>query len=300
MNIRNMSILKKANVEKLFKNIIEKSEEITIEKSYEIRCDIISELTTLFTNDYKDFFSVNQHNLEEKIASCKDSFYRQKSDHYFSRYSSQTEEGYLEEQLYSLGNRIDTYFLEKYKSTPKIADEVLLCDLELSWAAQSRILFAIFFNHSSQLCFDFIVKKGRYNHDIDSIENDIKIVSTTSSVEAIKKLLRSLVEEAAKIEEENEKRRQLNEKKKLKKDKVKALSNQAIISKIKSLLDDKGFSYKISEQYYIIKVSLQMKKGNTIIRIPKKNINTAFDILLSLCEKLLEADKLNIWCKYHQ
>ena len=296
-----MSILKKANVEKLFKKIIEKSEEITIEKSYEVRCNIISELTTLFTNDYKEFFTVNHHNLEDKIASCKDSFYnRKQSNYYFARYDSQTEEGYIKEQLYSFGNRVDTFFLEKYKPTAKIANEVLLCNLELSWATQSRLMFAIFFNHSSQLCFDFIVKKGRYNHDIESIENDIKIVSTTCSVEAIKKLLRSFVEEAAKIEEENEKRRLLNEKKKLKRDKVKALSSKAIISKIKSLLDEKGFSYNISEQHYILKVSLKMKKGETTIRIPKKNINTAFDILPSLCEKLLEADKLNIWCKYHQ
>ena len=296
-----MSVLKKANVEKLFKKIIEKSEEITIEKSYEIRCDIISKLTTLFTNEYKEFFSVNQQNLEDQIASYKKSFYnRKQSNYYFSRYDSQTEKDYLEEQLYSPGNRVDTFVLEKYKPTPKIAKEVLLCNLELSWASHSRIMFAIFFNHSSQLCFDFIVKKGRSNYDIDSIENDIKIFSTTCSVEAIKKLLRSLVEEAAKIETENEKRRLLNEKKKLKKDKVKALSNQAIISKIKSILDEKGFSYEIYDQYYILKVSLQMKKGHTIIRIPKKNINAAFEILPSLCEQLLEADKQNIWCKYHQ
>ncbi len=297
-----LSILKKANVEKRFKNIIEKSEEITIEESYKARCDIISELTTLFTNDYQHFFvNVRSHSLEDKIASCKKSFEeRKKSDYYFYRYGSQTEKDYIEEQLYSIGSQVDTFLLEKYKPTPKIADEVLLCNLELSWAAQSRIMFAIFFNDSSQLCFDLIVKKGKNDYRLESIEEDIKFLSTTTSVEAIKALLRSFLEEEAKIEEENEKRRQLNKKKRVKKEKVKALSGKAIVSKIKSLLDDKGFSYQIYEQYYIIKISLQMKKGKTIIRIPKKDIRTGFEILPSLCEKILEADKVNIQCKYHQ
>ncbi len=296
-----LSLLKKANVEKLFKNIIEKSEEITIEESYKARCDIISELTTLLTNNYQHFFNVKSHNLEEQIASCKKSFEeRKKSDYYFYRYGTQTEKDYIQEQLYSIGSLVDTFILEKYKPTQKIADEVLLCNLELSWATQSRIMFAIFFNDSSQLCFDLIVKKGKNDYRIESIEKDIKFLSTTTSVEAIKALLRSFLEEEAKIEEENDKRRQLNKKKRVKKEKVKALSGKAMVSKIKSLLDEKGFSYQIYEQYYIIKISLQMKKGHTLIRIPKKDIRISFEILPSLCEKILEADKVNIRCKYHQ
>jgi hypothetical protein len=243
---------------------------------------------------------VNSHNLEEKILSYQKSFEERKhSDYYFYRYGSQTEKDYIEDQLYSTGRKVDTFLLEKYKPTEKIADEVLLCDVELSWAAQSKIMFAIFFN-GSQLCFDLIVKKRKNDYRIESIEEDIKFHSTTTSVEVIKAFLRSFPEEEAKIEEENDKRRQLNKKKRVKKQKVKELSGKAMVSKIKSLLDEKGFSYQIYEQYYIIKISLQMKKGNTIIRIPKKDIKTGFEILPSLCEKILEADKVNIRCKYHQ
>ena len=294
------SRLKKVNVEKLFKKNIVKSDSITIEKNYEARCGIISELTTLLTSDYHDFSCVNTHHLEGKIASYKESFKNMdtKSYHYY-RYGAKTEEEYVKNRLYS-ENRVDTFILKKYKSTQKISEEVLLFDLYLSDAAQSRVMFAIFFNNFSQLCFDFIVKKGRDDYRIKSLENDIKILSTTTSVDAVKFFFPSLIEEDKKIKEEDKIRQQLNEKKRFKRDKVKALSIKAVILKIESFLDEKGLSYYIEERIYAIHISLKMRKGYTVIKVPKKDIQTRFDILPSLCDKILEADELNIQCRYHQ
>ncbi len=296
-----MDTLRKANVEKLFKNIIEKSAEITIEERYTARCEIIAELTTLLISDYRHFFSLDGDNLEDKIAAYKKSFKESKKDDYFYyRNRATTEKEYVKERLYSEHAEADTFLLEKYKSTKKIAKEVILCDLKLSWAAQTKITFVVFFNDKYQLCFDFITRKSSRSFYGKSLKKDIKMASTTSSVEAIKKLLASLPEEAKKIEAENEVRRQINEKKQFKRHKVDVLSSKAVVSKIKHILDEKDFVYDINEQTYIIKIILKMKKGTTTIRMPKKDIKTRFDILSSLCEKILEADELGIQCKYQQ
>jgi len=300
-----MTSLKKANLDKLFQKIINTSEDITIEGTFEKRCELISELNTFFTGkDYKKYFRIETSNLEKEIDSCKKDFQKRKDsdDYYFYRYGSQTEEEFIQEKLYSnyFGAHIDTFLLEKYKPTRKIADEVLLCKLDLSYRAQSQIYFAVYFNASFQLCFDYIAIKGSARLRQISLENDIKILSKVTNQEAIKNLVCSFPEEEEKVEEERKIRMKRNEKKQVKKDKIKELSSKAILARIKTLLDEKDLSYYIDERVQILKIYLKMNNGRTMIRVPKKDIKTRLEFLPTLCETIIEADKLNIQCKYKQ
>ncbi|KPA13632.1 hypothetical protein MHK_006158 [Candidatus Magnetomorum sp. HK-1] len=301
-----MTSLKKPNLDKLFKNIIVKSENITIVETYTKRCEFISKLTIFFSsNDLKHYFSINTKNLEEEIDKCKQSFLKNRinNDHYYyRRYGSQTEEEYIQEKLYSneYGSQLSTFFLEKYQPTQRISDEVLLCELNLTYQTKSKIFFAIFFNESFQLCFDYITVKKRKWNSLVNLESDIEISSAITDLDAIKKLLNSFPEEISKIEKEEEIRRQKNNKNRVKKEKIKALSSKAIIAKIKSILNEKGISFFIDERIHIIHIYLKMKKGKTVLRVPKKDIKTRIEILPSLCEKIIEADQLNIQCKYNQ
>jgi len=297
--------LVKTSLDKLFKKSFNTSEDITIEKTFEKRCELISDLTNFIKDKtFKKYFDINTSNLEEKIALCKKNFQKRKAsdDFYFYRYGAQTEEEYIQEQIYSntFGRHIDTFLLEKYKPTQKIANEVLLCRLNLSPMAQSSIFFAFYFNDTSQLCFDYIAIKGRARMSQVSLENDIKILSKKTNTVAIKKLICSFPDEEDKIEEESKIRMERNEKKQVKKDKIKELSSKAILARLKTMLDEKDISYFIVEQVQIIKIYLKMNKGRTVIRVPRKDIKTRLEILPSLCEKIIEADNLNIQCKYKQ
>jgi len=300
-----MSVLKKANLDKLFNKIVVKSEEMTIAETYQEKCDAISGLTHFFaSNGFEHYFTVNPRNLEDEIASCRESYRKNKDSNEASFYlhMSRTEEEYIEKRLYSniYGNHVDTFFLEKYRQTQKKADKVLLCELKLSSSAQSRILFAVFFNAASQLCFDYItIRKRKWNRSID-IENDIKFLSATTDIEAIETLVRAFPEEEEKIEKESEIRKEKNDKNRIKKDKIKELSTKAVISRIKTLLDEKKISCRIHERYHVLQIILDMKKGKTVINVPKKNIKTKLELIPSLCETIVEADKLNIHCKYNQ
>jgi hypothetical protein len=301
-----MSTLKKTNLDKLFKKYIVKSEDITIVESYKQRCDFISDLASFFTSKlFKKYFKINTKNLEYEIAECKNNFRKRKEqdDFYFYRYGSQTEEEYLEEQLYSnvFGNYVDTFVLEKYHPTKQKADEVLLCELSLSRAAQSRIFFSLFFNDASQLCFDYIsLKNTRKRRSCEAVENDIKTFSSLTSLDAVKNFVNSFPEEEINIKKEDEIRWRRNDKERVKKDKIKDLSSKAVVSRIKSILNETNISFFIDERIHMLKIYLTMKKGKTVIRVPKKDIKNRLEILPSLCEKLIEADQLNIQCKYHQ
>ena len=301
-----MSFLKKSNLDKLFKTIIQKSETITVIDSYSKRCDCISDLISFLTDhEFKEYFIINTSYLEKEIDKYKSEFHKkmQNNDYIHYRYSNQTEEEYIQEKLYSnyYGNHLQTFLLEKYKPTHNISGEVLLCELNLSYFAQSRIFFAIFFNDSSQLCFDYISTKGTmWRVNRVKTESDVKISSAITNLEAIKKLVHSFSEEEVHIKKEREIRKERNEKERVKKDKIKELSKKAVISKIKLMLTEKNISFFIDEQYHIFKIYLKMKKGKTLIRVPKKDIKTRLEILPSLCEKIIEADQLGIQCKYNQ
>jgi len=301
-----MSSLKKVNLDKLYKNYIVKSKDITIAALYKERCDIISELTSLFKNKTnKKYFEINTNNLEHEIDECKKQFRKRhiNDDFYYYRYGSQTEEEYIQERLYSnmFGFNVDTFLLEKYRPTQQKANEVLLCELHLSGAALSKIHFSIFFNDAAQLCFDYISYQGlKLLDSCDSVKNNIKIMSSITSLDAVKNLIHSFPEEEVKIKQEEKLRWQQNDKERIKKDKIKTLSTKAVISRINSMLEEKNITFFIAERTNILQIYLTMKKGETVIRVPKKDIKDRLEILPSLCEKLIEADQLNIQCKYHQ
>jgi len=301
-----MSILKKANLDILFKNYIVKSKGITIVESYKERCHFISELSSFFTSKtFQKYFTINTSNLEQEIANCKKNFRKRKQqdDFYYYRYGSQTEDEYIQEWLYSnrFGNYVETFLLEKYHPTQQKADEVLLCKLRLSGAARLSIYFSLFFNEAAQLCFDYISYNGSRRHEsCEAVENDIKTLSSITSLDAVKNLINSFPEEEVKIQKEDELRWQRNDKEKVKKDKIKALSSKAVVSRINSILKEKNIPFLIVERTNILQICLTMKKGKTVIRVPKKDIKDRLEILPSLCEKIIEADQLNIQCKYHQ
>jgi len=302
---RKMNVLKKANLDRLFKKVIVKSEDVTIANTFQERCDIISELFTFFSgNDFKDYFKfeINKQNLENEIASCKKDYNERQTSRYYS-YPSQTEQEYIHDKLYSnyYGLHVETYLLEKYKPTQAKSDEVFLCELNFRSSVKSRILFAFYFNEISQLCFDYIAIRGKKWRSNVSIDKDITILTEITGLEAIKNMLCAFPEEEAESENEEKQREIENDKNRIKKEKIKDLSSKVVRSRIKTLLNEKNIPYSvIDERVHMIKLYLNMKKGKTMIRIPKKDILNRLDIIPDLCEKIIEADQHNIQCKYVQ
>jgi len=300
-----MNVLKKANLDRLFKKLIVKSDDMTIAKTFQERCDIISELFTFVSgDDFKDYFKfdINKQNLESEIASCKKDYREKQSSRYYS-YPSQTEEEYIQDKLYSnyYGRHVETFLLEKYQPTRAQSDEVLLCEMKFRYSVKSRILFAFYFNEVFQLCFDYIVIKGKKWNSKVSIDKDVTILSELTGIEAIKKMLRAFPEEEVVSEKEAKIREEHNEKNRIKQEKIKDLSSKVVHSRIKTLLDEKNIHYDfIDERVHMIKLYLNMNKGKTMIRIPKKDILNRLDIIPDLCKTLIEADQLNIQCKYIQ
>lgn len=298
-------IFKKANIEKLYRRIIKKSSnQITVAEDAQTRYDVIQEIKTHFLKEENEcYFKIQKGNLENEINKTKKKYrelQNKKRDAYSSYYSSLTEEEYVDRSLYHESNMAEIFILEKYKPTEKKEKEVLVCDFLLSRNAQSQVMFAVYFNQSSQLCLDFILKKKREDFYIKSIEKDINIESTTTSTDAIKELLNSLPAEVEIIKKANEKQEQINEKNRIKTGKVKALSNKAMIAKINSILDEKKISHSIHHRANDFQVFLKMKKGTTMIKIPKRNAKNSLDLLLSLCEIVLAADQYGIQCRYQK
>jgi hypothetical protein len=301
-----MSKLVKKNVERLYHTIIAKSEDITIIENQEKKSEFVSDFASFLTGpEWKQLFIMNTDTLEGEIDKLKNTYRKRKAkdDYFYYRYANQTEEEYVQEELYSnySGNHVNTFLLEKYRPTRDVSDSVLLCELKLSRSAQSRIFFAFFFNEASQLCFDYISIKGtRWRSHRVTIENDINILSEITSLEAIKKLIHSFPDEEVKNKKEYEIRTQKNIKNRVKKDKIKELSSKAFISRLRSLLKEKEISVDIYERVHMYQIYVPMKKGKTVLRVPKKDIRKRLEILPSLCEKIIEADQLNIQCKYKQ
>jgi len=301
-----MSQLKKANIDKLYKKYIINSEELCIVEPDQDKTAIISKLLSFLSDrkfEHYLHFRLNNTNLENEIALCKTDYQSRKpTDNYFFPQSPQTQEEYIQEHMYSsMYNHVTTFLLEKYKPTQKDTNKSLLCEINFSRNARSCLVFAFYFNKLSQLTFDYIAVKGiRLNDSSISIDDDINILSNTTSLKAIKKLVSSFPEEDVLEYKEKEARKQRNAKNKVKKNKINNLSSSVVRSRIKTLLEEKNISFFISEKKLIFQLYLKMKKGKTMIRIPKKDILDRLDILPALCEKIIEADHLNIHCKYKQ
>jgi len=301
-----MSILVKKNMDTLYNNIISKSDDVTIIDSHENKVAFISDLFSLFSDqNWKQYFTIKTDTLEEEVNTHKHQYRKLKSEdpYYFYRYGNQTEEEYVHENLYSNyhGNHVKSFLLEKYRPTQDAAKTVLLCELGLSRSALSRIFFALYFNDASQLCFDYISIKGtRYRSHHVVIEKDINIITEITSLEAIKKLIYSFSDEETSNTKAQEIRTQKNNKNRVKKEKIKELSSKAFISRLRSLLKEKDIRIDIYERANIYQVYVPMKKGKTLLRVPKKDIIKRMEIIPSLCEKIIEADQLGIHCKYNQ
>jgi len=303
-----MSELKKSNLDKLYKRFIVKSKDITIAKSSKERSDIISQLTELISGiTIQHYFNININNstLEQEIEKCKIKFRKRiaEDEFYFYRYKIKTEDEFVREELYNnlFADHLKTYLLEKYKPTAEKSNEVLLCEMKLNFYALSRNFYAFYFNDNEQLCFDYVShNNSRRLGTFEEVKREVKTLSSTTSLDAIKTMVQHYREEEKNNKKEKEQRWERTEKERVKTDKIKELSSKAIISRLKSLLEEKNISFYIDDRTYILKIFLKMKKGRTMVKVPKKDIKDRLEILPSLCEIIVEADQLNIHCKYKQ
>ncbi len=295
--------LGKTDIDKSFKKL-QKDKLEYVEADYVKCCDIIKTIILDFSSTYKDSIKVYNGNLEDLtndykkryISYLKD-FKEKKKDrysYYYPQGDPQTEEEYV--KYHFKQDYHETHRFEKYTPNKKEEDKVFYFEFKKYFRSKLFYKFSIYFNSENILCCDRITLKK-----IDYLEYEmIEVQTATILPETMMGLFNEFLELDIAGKEIYKKRKIQLEADNIKKNKVKGLKKKAGLINIKKILDEMNCAYALEEMKNAIKVQIELSKGRTAIKIPKKNLNKALELLPEFVESILKADKLNIQFKHKQ